>query len=161
MSVKEVVMAIQDIAVEEQLELKDDEALLGIWDHAAKLEAECWALRERAEYEVRQRLKQRDATELSAGRWVAHLEPPTPVYDMGAMQALKELVSPGDWARAWIPESVKVIPGKLNMVKAKVWLRRGQEVKAVFDAARLPSGPGKLTIREKEPNDGHQPVGSG
>ena len=131
---------------EQHFEQLDDDTLLSVRNHYQQCETDCRALRERAEYEILRRMQERNATELAAGPWRARLEPPTPRYDMNAMQTLKEHVSAFEWSQAWIPEKTVVTPGKLNLVKAKAWLRRGKEIQDIFDKARLPSTPSVLKI---------------
>ena len=140
----------QDTTPEEYYQGLDDADLLDALQNSKATVDEFQGRVGRVEFEIRKRLVAQGATEMVSHNFVARLMPETPRYDPGIMAGLRELVSEADWAKALIPEKVTVTPAKLDMTKAKPWLRRGKEIAAVFDRARLPSGPGTLKITRKE-----------
>ena len=140
-----------EISQEVQLTGFDDELLLKCLADFREQEKLFRDQRQRLEYEILKRLEARQATEMTSPLWTAKLVKPSPQYDMGKLLALKEEVSPDEWAKAFTPEHMEMVPAKLDMRVAGGWGKRfGSTVAQALDRARLPSGPGTLKITRKE-----------
>ncbi len=133
--------------------LCDDEVLLKRLAGLKESEKEIRQARERAEYEILRRLEDRKARKMGSKDWVAVLVTPSPDYDVGKLELLKEHTPPHEWVKAYTPfhtETVEV-PAKLNMTVAKTWGRDyGTEVAAIIEAAKLPLKRGYVKVTRVE-----------
>ena len=133
----------------------DDQELateIDSWDRMLASQRE---VQDRMRQELVRRLEVRGARELPHPELVVKLEYPSPVYDVGKLAAMRELVQEEVLleTKAWTPAHPETImvPEKYDARVFRSWGKKyGYEVAAVIEGAKLPGGPAKLKITEKK-----------
>ena len=130
-----------------------DEAIADCINEENKYIAVAEHVRGRMTMELTRRLQERGAQELLHPTLEVKLDPGTPRYFLPTLHKVKEIISPEEWDKAFMPEHEEtvLVEAKLDMKKARHWPKRfGKDVAAIFEEALLPSAP-RLIVKAKEP----------
>ena len=104
------------------------------------------------EFELQQRMEEREAKAILWERGTCELKMPTPTIDPSRLTALHELLPPEVIAEGYMPahEEMISVPDRWDMRKVNTWIKFGREVAEVIEAAKLPGrGRLKITLKEK------------
>ena len=133
-----------------RMTLSDTEMLDG-WADLARTKAEVERQMGLLEFELQQRMEEREARAILWEHGTCELKMPTPTIDPSRLVALREILPPEVIAEGFIlaHEKTITVPESWDMRKVNTWVKFGYEVAKIIEAAKLP-GRGRLKITPKE-----------
>lgn len=127
----------------------DTNELLKSWATVEKKEREYHDFRLRIEYEIQNRMQAEGATAIPHENLSCELKAPSPTYDLGKLNALRELLPADVIQTAFTPAHMEMVPDRWDARRFKTWAKYGSEVAKVIESSKIPGTP-RLVIKAKE-----------
>lgn len=129
----------------------DTQHLLNRWEAEMGVENIARERRQRIEFELVQRMQADGATAIPHDSLVCELKAPSPSYDLGKLNGLRELLPDNVILTALTPAHTEIVqvPDRWDARVFKGWGKYGEAVAQVIKAALIP-GPPRLQISRKE-----------